>query len=290
MDNRTILGNATMAYMDMNDNIDVSKVIKDAFIKLMDAKDDIIKANKIDIKNNNGFKLDFDFIKDILPQEEKNTRRRCYSTSNNNDIIFFYDDNFSYFYAITAGGGYRKLSNYFDEDFPINMLKKNFWGGFRIAQSRNISWSTYSEEQVFKSFYNFNQVEAFWKIFKKLGGKLNPESSLYRHFQNHNSINAQITEVWIRVSRWLTIIEIVDLIKELENIYMNEALTPEQEILFRFIDSLKRFRTKDKNEKYLKQFFIYKIYPLLNNSELREDEIDLNFCSPNDVSDFFFSR
>ena len=65
MDNRTILGNATMAYMDMNDNIDVSQVIKDAFIKLMDAKDDIIKANKIDIKNNNGFKLDFNFIKDI---------------------------------------------------------------------------------------------------------------------------------------------------------------------------------------------------------------------------------
>ena len=65
MDNRTILGNANMAYMDMNDNIDVSQVIKDVFIKLMDAKDDIIKANKIDIKNNNGFKLDFDFIKDI---------------------------------------------------------------------------------------------------------------------------------------------------------------------------------------------------------------------------------
>lgn len=65
MDNRTILGNANMAYMDMNDNVDVSQVIKDIFIKLMDAKDDIIKANKIDIKNNNGFKLDFDFIKDI---------------------------------------------------------------------------------------------------------------------------------------------------------------------------------------------------------------------------------
>ena len=65
MDNRTILGNATIAYMDMDDNIDVSQVIKDIFIKLMDAKDDIIKANKIDIKNNNGFKLDFDFIKDI---------------------------------------------------------------------------------------------------------------------------------------------------------------------------------------------------------------------------------
>ena len=65
MDNRTILRNATMAYMDMSDNIDVRQVIKDIFIKLMDAKDDIIKANKIDIKNNNGFKLDFDFIKDI---------------------------------------------------------------------------------------------------------------------------------------------------------------------------------------------------------------------------------
>ena len=47
MDNRTILGNANMAYMDIDDNIDASQVIKDAFIKLMDAKDDIIKANKM---------------------------------------------------------------------------------------------------------------------------------------------------------------------------------------------------------------------------------------------------
>ena len=60
MDNRTIFGNANMAYMDMNDNIDVSQVIKDVFIKLMDAKDDIIKVNKIDIKNNNCFKINFD--------------------------------------------------------------------------------------------------------------------------------------------------------------------------------------------------------------------------------------
>ena len=50
MDNRTILGNANMAYMDMNDNIDVSQVIKDVFIKLMDAKMILLRLIKLILK------------------------------------------------------------------------------------------------------------------------------------------------------------------------------------------------------------------------------------------------
>ena len=44
MDNRIIFGDTIMVYMDIDDNIDVSQVI----IKLMDAKNNIIKINKID--------------------------------------------------------------------------------------------------------------------------------------------------------------------------------------------------------------------------------------------------
>lgn len=48
MDNRIIFGDTIMVYMDIDDNIDVSQVI----IKLMDSKNNVIKTNKIDIKNN----------------------------------------------------------------------------------------------------------------------------------------------------------------------------------------------------------------------------------------------
>ena len=48
MDNRIIFGDTIMVYMDIDDNIDVSQVI----IKLMDAKNNVIKTNKIDIRTN----------------------------------------------------------------------------------------------------------------------------------------------------------------------------------------------------------------------------------------------
>ena len=62
MNNRTILGNATMAHVNMNVNIDVKQVVKDIFIEINEAKDDIMKANMIDIRNNNGLEIDFNII------------------------------------------------------------------------------------------------------------------------------------------------------------------------------------------------------------------------------------
>ena len=67
MDNRIIFGDTIMVYMDIDDNIDVSQVI----IKLMDAKNKIIKINSYfvnNVKTNNiyvnmlpnGRGLDFD--------------------------------------------------------------------------------------------------------------------------------------------------------------------------------------------------------------------------------------
>ena len=62
LNNRTILGNATMAHVNMNVNIDVKQVVKDIFIEINEAKDDIIKANMIDIRNSNAFEIDFNII------------------------------------------------------------------------------------------------------------------------------------------------------------------------------------------------------------------------------------
>ena len=59
MDNiREILGNATMAYTNMDANIDGKKVAQNIF-------ELIEKANKIDVKSNNGFKINFDMFQKL---------------------------------------------------------------------------------------------------------------------------------------------------------------------------------------------------------------------------------
>lgn len=66
MDNiREILGNATMAYTNMDANIDGKKVAKNIFELLDENKESIEKANKIDVKNNNGFKINFDMFQKL---------------------------------------------------------------------------------------------------------------------------------------------------------------------------------------------------------------------------------
>ena len=66
MDNiREVLGNATMAYTNMDANINGKKVAQ-SILKLLDEnKENIEKANKIDIKNNNGFKINFDMFQKL---------------------------------------------------------------------------------------------------------------------------------------------------------------------------------------------------------------------------------
>ena len=66
MDNiREILGNATMAYTNMDPNIEGKKVAQNIFELLDENKESIEKANKIDIKNNNGFKINFDMFQKL---------------------------------------------------------------------------------------------------------------------------------------------------------------------------------------------------------------------------------
>lgn len=66
MDNiREILGNATMAYTNMDANVDGRKVVQNIFELLDENKESIEKANKIDVKNNNGFKINFDMFQKL---------------------------------------------------------------------------------------------------------------------------------------------------------------------------------------------------------------------------------
>ena len=66
MDNiREILGNATMAYTNMDANIDGKKVAQNIFELLDENKESIEKANKIDVKNNNGFKINFSMFQKL---------------------------------------------------------------------------------------------------------------------------------------------------------------------------------------------------------------------------------
>lgn len=66
MDNiRGILGNATMAYTNMDANIDGKKIAQNIFELLEESKESIEKANKIDVKNGNGFKINFDMFQKL---------------------------------------------------------------------------------------------------------------------------------------------------------------------------------------------------------------------------------
>lgn len=64
-DIRETLGNATMAHTNMNIKTDTRKVVKNIFDIIEENREGIEKANEIDIKNNNGFKLDFEIINKI---------------------------------------------------------------------------------------------------------------------------------------------------------------------------------------------------------------------------------
>lgn len=66
MDNiREILGNATMAYTNMDANIDGKKIVWSIFELLEESIESIEKANKIDVKNDNGFKINFDMFQKL---------------------------------------------------------------------------------------------------------------------------------------------------------------------------------------------------------------------------------
>lgn len=64
-DFRKILGNAKMAYMTINPDIDCKNVVKSIFELLEENFDNIKRANEIDIKNNNGFKIELNLFQQL---------------------------------------------------------------------------------------------------------------------------------------------------------------------------------------------------------------------------------
>ena len=108
MNNRTILGNATMAHVNFMDiNIDTKQLVKDIFIKINEAKEDILKANMIDIRNNNGFEIDFNIIG--MMEEELLKIDVLYNKSiypENNPEEYVLNDSFGTICAIYNGNTY----------------------------------------------------------------------------------------------------------------------------------------------------------------------------------------
>ncbi len=91
MDNiRRILGNATMAYTNMDANIDGKKIAQNIFELLEESKESIEKANKIDVKNGNGFKINFDMFRKLKSEINniENVYRKVISMNKNeNDYL-----------------------------------------------------------------------------------------------------------------------------------------------------------------------------------------------------------
>lgn len=108
MNNRTILGNATMAHVNFMDiNIDTKQLVKDIFIKINEAKEDILKANMIDIRNNNGFEIDFNIIgmieAELLKIEDLYNRIICLE---DNSMEYVLNDSFGTICTIYNGNTY----------------------------------------------------------------------------------------------------------------------------------------------------------------------------------------
>ena len=114
MDNiRKILGNATMAYTNMNVNIDGKKVVQNIFELLDENKESIEKANKIDVKNNNGFKLNFDMFQklknDINNIEDVYRKVICMNKNENNYLEGKQTDNLGTICLVYDGNTYCLL-------------------------------------------------------------------------------------------------------------------------------------------------------------------------------------
>ena len=108
LNNRTILGNATMAHVNFMDiNIDTKQLVKDIFIKINEAKEDILKANMIDIRNNNGFEIDFNIIgmieAELLKIEDLYNRIICLE---DNSMEYVLNDSFGTICTIYNGNTY----------------------------------------------------------------------------------------------------------------------------------------------------------------------------------------
>ena len=91
MDNiREILGNATMAHTYMDIKIEGKKVVQKIFDLLKEDKESIKKANDIDIKNNNGFKINFDIfqkLNDEISNVDDTYRKILYLRKNKNNYL-----------------------------------------------------------------------------------------------------------------------------------------------------------------------------------------------------------
>ena len=89
-DIRTILGNAKMAYTNMDANIDGKNVVKNIFDILEEDKESIEKANEIDVKNGNGFIIKWDMfqkIKSAINSLEDVYRKVITMNKNENNYI-----------------------------------------------------------------------------------------------------------------------------------------------------------------------------------------------------------
>lgn len=87
---REILGNAIMAHTNMDFNIDGMEVVKNIFELLEENKENIDKANKIDVKNHNGFKLNFSMLQKLNNKikDIKDTYRNVvYMNQNENNYL-----------------------------------------------------------------------------------------------------------------------------------------------------------------------------------------------------------
>ena len=221
------------------------------------------------------------FVEDLFNEWQKRNNRTMYETKTNHDLIFLYNENC--IYVVATWSGSKELEEFIDDEFSTKILKKSLNPDFKYADTRNISWQIYAQQQSFRWEYSFDQMESFGKIYKTLTGKLKEDSLLKNHFSTDRNVWSVINLKSIKIGRSVNIEELVDLVKKLEVIYQQD-LTNDEKKIFAFLDTLIPITMKEKKEWLLKEFFKQKIFSYLT---WNIQNVDIEFCSPENIANFF---
>lgn len=209
--------------------------------------------------------------------------------NSNSDLVIFIYKGQSVF-AVTTGAGYFVIQSYIDDDYPFEIAKRMLSGGFKQADTRSLTGTTYAESRNFRRNYTFNSQDAFGKVWKKLYGEVDKEflqttTYLKKFIDVEKTINAEIKSSFT-LRKSITFPQLVQTVEELRTI-LATPLSEEKKQLFRFLESAELIKDKSVIEK-LDQKLLKSLYEVI--VEGKDNFNDFDFCHPSEPLKFLSAQ
>lgn len=231
----------------------------------------ILIVSKKDINDSN-----FEIFKWYIKQ---NLNKKIFSNINNSFIIFYYTK--SNIYAISIKSWYLVLQDYCDEDFPINLLMRSSTPNFKTSETRQLSWNTYSNSEIFRNLNSFNFEESFGKIWKSLWWVINEDSLIKDYFVWEDLIWFAMKTSSFKLWKSLSLEEMSGLVLIIDKT-LKTSLSVDQKEIFDFLNYSKK--VKDKNGYLFNSFIESKLL----NYIYWNCELDIDFCPYKNIDSFFW--